>query len=95
MVRVKSYELRDGTNKVSELNSQYKMKKKTKKYLHFVKFYIMILCKAKKEKSRYMEVFRECPAGARAWQIYIEYVPEPLPEISVGIDGSARYRAKV
>ena len=55
----------------------------------------MILSKAKKEKSRYKETFRECPAGERTWWKYIEYVPEPLPEISVGIDGSARYRAKV
>ena len=63
--------------------------------MHFVKFYIMILSKAKKEKSRYKETFRECPAGERTWWKYIEYVPEPLPEISVGIDGSVRYRAKV
>ena len=58
----------------------------------------MILCKAMKEKSRYVEVFRECPAGERTWWIYIEYVPEPLPEHNqdyiVGTDGYARYRVK-
>ena len=51
-----------------------------KKYLHFLKNYIIILCKAMKEKSRYKEVFRECPDGARTWRKYIEYVPELLPE---------------
>ena len=52
-----------------------------KKCLHFLDLCIIILCKAMKEKSRYMDVFRECPAGARTWRIYIEYVPEPLPEM--------------
>ncbi len=39
--------------------------KNLKKFLIFLVNYIIISCKAMKEKSRYMEVFRECSAGVR------------------------------
>ena len=46
-----------------------------------------------KETSKAGELFREYPGGARIQADWHEYIPEPLPEQTVGPDGRARYSA--
>lgn len=49
--------------------------------------------KAMKETSKASEFFREYPVGVRIQADWHEYIPEPLPEQTVGPDGRARYSA--
>ena len=46
--------------------------------------------KLRRKQVNSINSFRENPAGERIWIDVIEYIPEPLPEIIVGIDGVAR-----
>ena len=63
--------------------------------MYILSIFDILHLKRRRKQVNYIDSYREGLVGEKTWVDIIEYIPELLPEILVGIDGFSRYREDV